>query len=174
MASGQFHSGTSVGAAIGVTAGYFSGYLIDPYYIPSLCLGLIIGSKFFGPDLDHQAKNISNWWVRRLFGTTFLWDMWVRPYRLAKKHRGRSHFPIISTLVRVLYFLFPFTIVLFKDSRTSNITLLYYSIFAQIVSLPLLLAVGGLVYLGYHEALYVFVGGLVVSDLIHILVDYIY
>jgi uncharacterized metal-binding protein len=73
----------------------------DPYmYIAGNVVGILIGC-----DLDVDAGNISDTIIRRVSPTAqWIWRKFWTPYSLALPHRSTlSHFPVISTLVRVGY-----------------------------------------------------------------------
>lgn len=73
----------------------------DPYmYIAGNVVGILIGC-----DLDVDAGNISDTIIRKVSPTAqWIWRKFWTPYSLALPHRSTlSHFPVISTLVRVGY-----------------------------------------------------------------------
>jgi uncharacterized metal-binding protein len=77
----------------------------DAGYIVSLLAGFHFATYFMNPDLDLNSLGYKSWgWLR------FIW--W--PYQKVLAHRCfLSHFPVISTLLRIIYLLwFPALLVL--------------------------------------------------------------
>jgi len=80
------------------------------YYISgdiksSLIFGIsfLFGNFMLSPDLDVKSKSYSRWGILR-----FIWI----PYRKIFKHRSfLSHFPIVSSIVRVVYLILSIIIV---------------------------------------------------------------
>ena len=124
MASGRSHSIASLAAAtcFAVTAVYAR----EPVLLWSAAgafAGLVLT-----PDLDQNTETISDFFVKSLpdflremipplekvfnylgliLGKAWFFYSW--PYRWFFAHRSfGSHFPIISTMIRVVYFLWPF------------------------------------------------------------------
>jgi uncharacterized metal-binding protein len=88
--------------------------------LPSFIIGAAIDHSFLGglacslgclagipltPDLDQEGISTSEYWIIKwTCGLGFLWTMLWFPYALACPHRSFvSHFPIVSTLIRLLY-----------------------------------------------------------------------
>lgn len=71
----------------GVAAGAFAGLLLSP-------------------DLDVDGGNISDYFIRDVHSVLeFIWDVWWYVYRRVVGHRSFfSHFPVVGTVIRVLYF----------------------------------------------------------------------
>jgi uncharacterized metal-binding protein len=76
--------------ALAVTAGTLTGLVVEP-------------------DLDISGKTESEKLIERKFGKWIgiAWRAYWYPYAKTMAHRGFSHMPIISTLIRALYLLLP-------------------------------------------------------------------
>lgn len=96
------------------------------------------------PDLDVDNGNISNYLLKRIASPIeMLWRIYWYPYRVKLKHRSFwSHFPVFSTLLRVVYFFF-----------IPILLSIYYSYFDL-----------------YYFFLW-FVFGLILADFLHYLMD---
>lgn len=73
----------------------------NPYmYIAGNLVGILVT-----PDLDVDAGNISDTFIRKVSPSAqWLWRKFWTPYSLSVPHRGVvSHFPVISTLIRLGY-----------------------------------------------------------------------
>ena len=95
----------SLCVASGVLAPYALVNLMngDPYmYIAGNVVGILVGC-----DLDVDAGNISDTIIRKVSPKAqWIWRKFWTPYSLALPHRSTlSHFPLISTLVRLGYIL---------------------------------------------------------------------
>lgn len=179
MADGKSHSSISIGAAIGFGIGYASGYVVYPDEVPIVALGILAGT-ILTPDHDVDDYNISHHLVSRIFGNLgkqYWYHLW-RPYSLAIPHRSIiSHLPILGTLYRLIYLLFPVTIVPLSFIARDNplISIASRSVLSQLLAMPFLLLVVVL-YLSGVDIKYVmslFGGGLMVSDLLHWIFDYL-
>lgn len=69
-------------------------------YIAGNIVGILIG-----PDLDVDAGNVSDSIIRKVSRPAqWIWRKFWTPYSLALPHRSTlSHFPVLSTLVRLGY-----------------------------------------------------------------------
>jgi uncharacterized metal-binding protein len=170
MSDGKVHAAATIGLSLGVLTGYSLGYLTDdPVLIGVTVLGVGTG-VFIGPDQDVDNGNISNYYVRKLFIIDWFWSAFWNPYRLAFKHRGFwSHSPIISTLLRLFYLVFPPIVVLIKDQPTSRLKLLSLSLVAQMLALPLIWLLYW--FSEYWSYILLFGLGLMLSDLLHLVFD---
>ena len=67
--------------------------------VTALCVAAgCVSGIWFSPDLDLGER-------RKMRSKNWPWVLFWRPYALAIKHRSFwSHFPIVGTLVRLLYF----------------------------------------------------------------------
>ena len=76
----------------------------DPMYAVASGLGCLAGIPLT-PDLDQEGISSSEYWIIKwTLGLGFLWTMIWFPYALLCPHRSFiSHFPIISTFLRLLY-----------------------------------------------------------------------
>ena len=66
----------------------------------------VLSGIICSPDLDVDAGHIGDTIIRKYFGLIVekIIDVMLFPYRKIFKHRGFwSHFPVISTLIRLLY-----------------------------------------------------------------------
>lgn len=124
MPGGKVHSALTVATALGVLAPYAVVNLNgDPYmYIAGNLAGILLT-----PDQDVDAGNITDTIIRRVspMGQR-LWRAFWTPYALAIPHRGKfSHFPVLSTLVRLGYILVAINLI-------SAVIRLVISIFGQV------------------------------------------
>lgn len=145
MSSGKAHNTITKFAVIPtviVTARLFD---MPAALVTSLgCLSGII----LTPDLDQEGINCTEWQiVKKSAGLGFLWLMFWYPYAMIIPHRHfLSHFPVISTLIRLIYVLFiPFVLSVYF-----GYTNVWYTLLPHI---------------GY------FFMGLCVSDTLHYLAD---
>lgn len=174
MATGKDHTNASLGLLIGVCAGYYSGYVINPESIPVVLAGLALSGFLVSPDLDVDNGNISNLYIRKWFKTDIFWDIFWRPYRIGKKHRGLSHIPLLSTLFRFLYIAFPPVIIFFNDQETPTIHLFMLSLVSLLFSIPILIAGYSLFLFGLELNILYFLFGMCLADLLHILMDILF
>lgn len=105
MPSGKVHSFTTVllSAGLGYVAYYRLGYPIQP--TAALAGGTLAG-LFLSPDLDVDSGSISFYHVRKVGGCLLglLWSWLWKPYAMLIPHRSPlSHWPIISTVIRLGY-----------------------------------------------------------------------
>lgn len=173
MSSGRVHAASSIGAALGVGVGYaIANTSTDLIGLAGVAFGVLLGT-LIGPDLDiNSAKNISYHYAGK-FGLRWPWSVFWRPYRLGLRHRSPlSHWPLISTLLRIFYIGLPLSLIFWRDDKATPALLLFgYSLLSQGMSLLL----WALVYWYWSDQLglillYV-IGGLVVSDTQHWLFD---
>lgn len=110
MASGKQHDRATVATASVIAVATFA-LSQDPLASLVAAIGTVSGI-FLTPDLDQESINGSEWAIiRHTFGLGFLWVMFWYPYAVAFKHRSfYSHFPVVSTLIRVLYLLIPLVV----------------------------------------------------------------
>ena len=104
MPSGKVHSIACLAVAgVSAPATFFLGGSIEQVIAVgggALC-GIIISC-----DLDVDSGHIGDSIIRKYFGLIVekIIDVMLYPYRKIFKHRGFwSHFPVISTLIRLLY-----------------------------------------------------------------------
>lgn len=168
MSDGKSHSSASIGLGVGVLTGLLPLY---PKEIVAVSLGALLG-VVLTPDLDVDNGSISNWYVRKIFGKfgDRVWRMWTTPYAYAMSHRSTlSHFPGISTIVRLLYLAFPIIIIIASKEDT-----FLRAVLAQLIAIPLLIALT-FVYREmdiYYLAFVIL--GLVLSDTLHYLFDWVF
>lgn len=174
MANGRAHAATTIALAIGVLPLVLSAVKTVPgilLIIPGIIAGVLIT-----PDLDIDNRIVSHRYMRNIFGQIIgiYWYYLWHSYSLSFKHRsGLSHLPVISTLIRLTFLLFPPIIVLFRNQQTGFVKLLPYLILSTLMVLPL----WGLIYLlivivQINIILILFlVLGLMLADLLHFVVD---
>lgn len=113
MPSGRVHAAITSAAAVGLQVAGFS--LALRYSEPGLML-LGIGALsglFLTPDLDVDAGSISHAKVRAASGCLgAIWRLYWWPYSKIVPHRHwLSHAPVLSTLLRISYLLFPLLLI---------------------------------------------------------------
>lgn len=174
MPSGLVHSSSSIilsGAVVGTMAALdFSTAEI------TLTAGGVLLGILMSPDWDVDNGNVSDLYIRQATGraSAGIFSIWKRPYSLALEHRSFvSHFPIISTVVRIAYVFFPLLILLFRNQNTSGFVLTFYALIAQILSLALWYPAWFLLPYANPYGAYVF-AGLVLSDTLHFLMDAVF
>jgi uncharacterized metal-binding protein len=101
--SGKIHSALNLAIATGVLVPYALVNWMDgnPYmYIAGNLVGILIS-----PDLDVDAGNVSDSIIRKVSRPAqWIWRKFWTPYSLALPHRSTlSHFPVLSTLIRLGY-----------------------------------------------------------------------
>jgi len=174
MSTGREHSASTLGLLLGLGVGYPLGYFIDPIQAPIVVAGSALSGFLVGSDLDVDTGNISNHYIRKAFGTDLLWNVFWRPYRMGKKHRGLSHVPILGTLFRILYILCPPVIIIFSDQKTSKVNLFFSSLVSSLFSVVIWVSGVLTILIGYPEYVLSFVLGMVFGDLLHILMDWLF
>lgn len=106
MATGRLHSRASTYAALlSIPVGWYINGFLPAIQVSLGCwIGLVLT-----PDLDVEKGNISYYWIRRihpLLERIWFWVWW--PYSRAFQHRSwATHFPFISTGIRLAYLLWP-------------------------------------------------------------------
>ena len=107
MASGKAHAKASLIAAIptGLATGLGLGSV---FYGLGAVAGSILGIALT-PDLDQEMTTYFEWKLIRKTGPLgFIWMAFWAPYSLLIPHRSFwSHFPIIGTVIRLLYITTP-------------------------------------------------------------------
>ena len=110
MPSGKVHIAMTVSVASGVIAPYcIVQFGMNPYmYIFGNLVGICIT-----PDLDLDGGNFTDTIIRRVSpAMQRVWRVFWTPYAKALPHRGKfSHFPVLSTLVRLGYILVAINLV---------------------------------------------------------------
>lgn len=147
MPMGITHRTINTMVSVPVGAGtLFIGW--TPLQTTSLVVGYTFATFFMNPDLDLNSIGYKSWgWLR------FIW--W--PYQKILGHRcWMSHFPVISTLLRVIYLMwFPILLLLLLGSSAQAAARdTIFDWFPQLA--PYLL---------------VFVAGMVLSDSLHAILD---
>lgn len=176
MPSGKVHTTVSVvaGGLVGAIA-YGAGFSAAESL--ALLLGCSVVGSVVSPDLDVDAGNISDMRMRK-FRLGILWSVFWSPYRLRIKHRSvLSHAPIVGTLIRILYVLFPPIMLFLGDQKQSvvdtslrsfvslllSVVTIWFFIafFVYLITLPTIVL---------HLFLFV-VLGLIISDTLHFIAD---
>ncbi len=110
MSSGKFHDKVNL-----IAGSTFSGILIgleQPVFaIGSFTSGWLIATFIFSPDTDTMPKK-----------RTGPLQFFLYPYSLMFKHRGLSHSFLWGTLIRVLYGVILFGIILFILNKMGHIS----------------------------------------------------
>ena len=172
MSDGKTHATFTTGASFGIlTTSVLSNHItVIDGIIASV--GCLIG-LFVSPDLDVDGGHIGSYYARKA-GMGFLFDVFWQPYRESLKHRSFwSHFPIVSTIIRLLYILFPPSIFIFKDQKTSFSRILFLLIPSTLLSVVPVVIVLLLYSVQIDIIPYVtpLVAGLIISDIGHWLKD---
>jgi uncharacterized metal-binding protein len=164
MASGKVHSAATTGAAIGIGFSVVASSVIelDAWLIGGVLLGSLVS-----PDQDVDDGNISYYFMRKVW-LEWWWSAIWRPYAVLFSHRGFSHFPVISSVIRLTYFVFP--VILLPTSILKNQRLLPRLVLAQIASVPIGLLFF-FIYTHHPTAIVSIAVGLIFSDIIHLLFD---
>lgn len=173
MSSGATHAGVSL--FIG-TASITTGFLTQNPDFFAVGAGALSG-VLLTPDLDVDNGNISYWFVGKFLGRPgrFIWTLWWSAYARAIKHRsGLSHFPVLGTVLRLIYIFVPLVTIFIRDQEASFLWNLAYALVAQLISIPLWIGMI-LMYLYAPEFLTAYASwyvlGLVVSDTAHFIFD---
>lgn len=165
MSNGYTHTNTTLLAATGIfiVGCYLSAKPPDEtklIYTACITLGCITGI-LLSPDLDIEKGSISMAHVRNftgnaggIFSTLWLWYWW--PYAKAIPHRHfLSHFPVVSTIIRMIYlFILPIIILFIMFLQIENGLEIYKTIIFNLY------------------VVFVFLG-LCVSDTLHAIMDWL-
>lgn len=164
MATGREHNAALVGAAVGVASAFFIAQ--TNANIPVVIIGVLFGTAV-SPDMDVDDGNISYYYARKI-GMEWYWKTLWKPYALATNHRGFSHLPIMSTILRLIYIAFPATILL--SAIFGKRIRILSTLFAQIAAIPFLSLF--FVMTTQYPALFVqAICGLIFADIIHLILD---
>ena len=183
MPNGRIHSAATIGATTGITTSLVIAN-ISLLRLPLLFWLIPIGSLlglFLTPDLDQDSTVMSHNYTNRFFGRLigFWWYHLWHSYSISFKHRSPlSHAPIISTLVRLTFLIFPPIIILFRNQRSIRSSkLLYHSLISLVAVLPLWTAALFIYTIGININPVIFIYliiGLIASDTLHYLMDRIF
>lgn len=89
------HTAINCFTAGALSSGLYLSKMLSGGEAALFCLGFLVSTFFMGPDLDlFYSRQNKNWGILRI-----LW--W--PYSKFFKHRGTSHTPLLSTVVRLVY-----------------------------------------------------------------------
>lgn len=138
MPSGRVHAKCTAVLAI---PAFFTTLGATGSWISGLACGLgCLSGIALTPDLDQEGLSSSEYWlIKWTMGLGFLWTMLWYPYARLCKHRSvLSHFPVLSTLFRLLYLsIFPAIAFAFGWMPPAQDWLAYKA--------PMLWAIGGLI-----------------------------
>lgn len=171
MADGFTHSAATAGLVAGVGTGYVISSLVSPEHVPWILLGAAAG-LVLSPDMDVDGGWIGHYWIRKVLGRPGEWyfNTIVTPYQKSFKHRSFwSHFPLISTALRLIYFVFPFITLFLHDQDINEAEISLRSAIAFFCMAPFLGLLIALEPSG--EVMMAVVGGLALSDFLHWLFD---
>ena len=132
MPGGKVHSALAIASAIGVISPYAIVNLGgNPYwYIGGCLVGVLVG-----PDLDVDDGNISDTLIRKVSSPAqWLWRRIWNPYSKLIPHRHPiSHFPVLSTAIRIGYlfviiniFCILFNIILRLFGVTDTVSIVWF------------------------------------------------
>lgn len=113
MPDGHIHARATAIVAIAAPLILYRAGVANTAHAAYVSAGALTGI-LVSPDLDLMENgNLSLAIIRkRSHFLAWLWKIFWYPYARVHHHRGMSHWPIIGTVVRVLYLAFPFTIIL--------------------------------------------------------------
>lgn len=166
MSSGKVHNRVTL--VSGFVTGVYTALQVDIKIGLALFGGHLLG-LLLSPDWDIDVGTNANKHARQL-GIGLLFNVVIKPYSLAYKHRSNaSHLPVFSTVWRLFYLLIPFIVLLNKNQPTSRFKLFMYAIPAQLLVLPLWLPIFWLYQQPYQNLIVAgyFILGLMLSDLLH-------
>lgn len=168
MASGKTHSKVSTITGIVICS---SAILQPSQWVNILAIGAscsLLG-QFISPDWDVDNGYIGHTHAKK-FGYIFytFYRKLIRPYQLCFKHRSFfSHFPVISSVIRIVYLAFPPVILLFMDDDWK-----YYIapalLRSSIMSIPIALFLYNFV---PEDMLILMSIGIIISDTMHWIFD---
>lgn len=139
--------------------------------LPGILLGVLIT-----PDFDIDNRVVSHGYMDHAFGKLlgYGWYYFWHSYSISFKHRSAlSHAPVISTLIRLTFMVFPPIILLFRNQQTGLLELVFYLIISTLLAVPL----WGMLYLlifvlQINIIFFAFLAlGLVCADLLHFILD---
>lgn len=179
MPSGRIHSAATV-AISGTLAGVAFSQVGAEAAVAVGVGGLY--ALLVGPDLDVDNGNVSDAILRRDIGRIFSvpWRIFWEPYAYAIKHRSiLSHGPIIGTLLRIVYMLFPLSCNVFSEQDHFKRGVWLSSWLSQFVAIltiwPLLYAMYRLATLhseiNYWPLIGLFLLAVILSDTLHFIMD---
>ncbi len=162
MASGKTHD------IINLTAFPFFAYYLKPESFSGFFIGYMSGTFFLSPDNDiFHSKPNKRWKFLR-----FIW----KPYTKIFSHRGISHIPVIGMMIKLLYLLVFFLLVLtfifvplFFLKEYLNINFVELNI-----NLEDILDINNIIYLLKAPFFVSFLIGLFLSEFVHIATDIIF
>lgn len=114
----------------------------------------LICQRILGPDLDVDGFTYNEYLAKKLnpvFG--YIWTLTFLPYAKVLPHRSFfSHFPVISTLIRIAYLFFPFYLLSVFDVKPLQ-SFFFYAV-------------------NYWDWTLYFIIGLIWGDWFHFVLDY--
>jgi uncharacterized metal-binding protein len=175
MSDGKVHSAATFGVAAGVLLGAGISTLIQNEHIPSAIAGCFV-QIILSPDLDVDNGFIGNYYMRKI-GLNWWYSILMAPYRNGFKHRSKwSHFPIISTILRLIYLLSPIIIILLfpdqPETSKERARLLIMSLFSQLFAIPFIM-IAYVLYAYNIDPRHIisFVWSIMVADTLHYIFD---
>ncbi len=132
-------------------------FIPKDFYLP-FTAGYLIGTFLLSPDLDMKnSKPSKRWGPLRL-----LW----RPYQAKSKHRGISHMPILGSFIRLAYLnLFVIALYLILSWLIHHHMPEYTDFVDGVNPLKLLES------FAESQSSFYFVGGILLSEVFHVLLD---
>ncbi|TNF30302.1 MAG: hypothetical protein EP319_05510 [Deltaproteobacteria bacterium] len=110
MASGKFHDKVNLGTGA-ILTGLLIGLERSFPVVISFVIGWLFATLIFSPDTDVMPKKRSG--VLQFF---------LYPYSILFKHRGLSHMILVGTILRIVYGLIVFSIMLFVLNGMGHIS----------------------------------------------------
>ena len=101
MASGKLHDKVNLGTGA-ILTGLLIGLERSFPVVLSFVVGWLFATLIFSPDTDVMPKK-----------RTGILQFFLYPYSILFKHRGLSHMILVGTLIRILYGVFIFGLLLF-------------------------------------------------------------
>jgi len=172
VSDGHTHANFTMGSALGLSVSVVSMKIFDTPQMLLTGVGCLAG-LLLSPDLDVDNGHLGSWYARKIY-MGHIFDVFWQPYRVSLKHRSFwSHTPIISTIIRMIYLVFPLIILIVKDQDTSVPKVLFYLLPTVLLSM-IILTLFALLYTGGIDILYYLkplIFGLIISDTGHWIKD---
>lgn len=166
MANGKTHtrvtlvSGAVLSSTLWMAGFYDTHWLMAGFVYQVLC----------SPDRDLNQYSIGEYYLRKFtFVLQHYWRILWYPYSISMKHRGKSH-ATYGTVVRLIYLLSPF-IMLIPRFRDDNQPHVLYCLASQVMAIPIQIAIGYFIARWGIGSFCLFITGIWISDILHILWD---
>lgn len=170
MATGKIHGTATIGSSVGVLSGFLLSSVYTTEQIFIVFVGTLLG-LIIGPDLDVDEGWRGDYLLRALH-IEWVYDLFWEAYRHAIKHRSPlSHFPVLGTLIRILYLFIPLQVLVIKDQPTPHLKLFLHAFPAQLVSIVFW-------FLAWYFWFYIpyvappLITGIIISDTLHWIYDF--